>query len=146
MTQFDRKSVRPQWRHAIRLYPVGWLKILKSCARIVYVYTIRIFRYTIMRTTDLTAILTVLLNTNCPLFLKSALFYRYRGESAALGHFSVSILFGPQFSTHFSIIKTEDIKDYSTQCWSNVWKNEKRLFFYEFNISFAVILHKWKIV
>ena len=50
---------------------------------------------------------------------------------------------GPQFSTHFSIIKTEEMKDYSTQCCLNLWKNEKWLFSYEFNISFALIFRKW---
>ena len=48
-------------------------------------------------------------------------------------------------STYFSIKKTEEMKDYSTQCCSNFWKNEKILI-YEFNISFALILPKWKMV
>ena len=44
---------------------------------------------------------------------------------------------GPQFSTHFSMIKTEDMKDYATQCCSNLWKNEKRLFF----MNSILVLH-----
>ena len=46
---------------------------------------------------------------------------------------------GLQFSTHFSITKTEEMKNHSTQFCSNLWKNEKRLFFHEFKISFALI-------
>ena len=54
---------------------------------------------------------------------------------------------GLQFSTHFSMIKTKEIEDYSTQCCSNLSKNKKRFFFsYEFNISFPLIFRKWKIV
>ena len=36
----------------------------------------------------------------------------------------------------------EEIKDYLTQWCLNLHKNEKRLFFYEFNISFVLIFHK----
>ena len=49
-------------------------------------------------------------------------------------------------SVYSSLIKTEEMKDYSTQCSSNLWKNKKRLFFYEFNINFALIFRKWKMV
>ena len=119
-----------------------------------------------------------------------------RGESAALGHFSVSIFVGQvdnkesknkyssiavwffgsiaiffhlvswkmyiykvklnnfwylaqdtrqraclglQFSTHFSIMKTEEMKDYSTQCCSMLWKNNKRLFF----MNSKLVLHQF---
>ena len=53
---------------------------------------------------------------------------------------------GPQFSTHFSIIKTEEMKDYSTQFCSNLWEKLEKIVFYEFNISFALIFRKWKMV
>ena len=39
----------------------------------------------------------------------------------------------------------EEMKDYSTQRCSNLWKNEKNIF-YEFNIRFALIFRKWKTV
>ena len=44
---------------------------------------------------------------------------------------------GPQFLTYYSIIKTEEMKDYSTQCCSNLWKNEERLFF----MNSTLVLH-----
>ena len=77
--------------------------------------------------------------------------YMYKVNLNFFWHLAQGTLFGgrlgPQFSTHFSIIKMEEMKDYSTQCCSNLWKNEKRLFFfYAFNISFALIFRKWKMV
>ena len=53
---------------------------------------------------------------------------------------------GPQFSTHFSTIKTEEMKDYSTQCCSNLWNQWEKIVFYEFNISFTLIFRKWKMI
>ena len=64
-------------------------------------------------------------------FLKK--FYMYKVNLNIFWHLAQDTLFGwclgPQFSTHFSIIKTEQMKDYSTQYSLNLWKNEKRLFF-----------------
>ena len=44
---------------------------------------------------------------------------------------------GSQFSTHFSVMKTVKMKDYSIQCSSNFGKNEKRIFL----MSLTLVLH-----
>ena len=76
--------------------------------------------------------------------------YIYKVNLKILWHLAQGTLFGgclgPQFSTYFSIIKTQEMEDYSTQCCLNLWKNEKRLFFYEFNISFPLIIWTLKMV
>ena len=53
--------------------------------------------------------------------------YMYKVNLKIFWHLARGTLFDgclrPQFSTHFSIIKMEEMKDYSTQCCSNLWKN-----------------------
>ena len=38
------------------------------------------------------------------------------------------------------------MKDYSTQSYSNLWKDEKKIVVYKFNISFALIFRELKMV
>ena len=50
---------------------------------------------------------------------------------------------GPQFSIHFSIIKKKEIKDYSTQCCSNLWKNKKQLLFMNSTLVLQYPIHSF---
>ena len=40
----------------------------------------------------------------------------------------------------------EEMKDYLTQMLFKLLKKGEKIFFYEFNISFALIFRKWKMV
>ena len=62
--------------------------------------------------------------------------YMYKVNLKIFSHLVQGTLFGgclgPQLSTHFRIIKTKEMKDYSTQCRSNLWKNKKIVRFSNF--------------
>ena len=45
-----------------------------------------------------------------------------------------------------STIKKVEMKDFSTQCCLNLWKKLEKIVVYEFNISFALIFRKRKMV